>query len=208
MDNYKTAERFWTSIDKYPPYPNVLVRRLIDTNFISDRIQGSNSILDIGCGDGSMLLSLREFTDIGKFYGFDISNNLLSILRNKWGSYRKLIVEACNVLEINSFPHTDVTISLGFFPYIFNDSDIEDILDKIKSNIVIIRVPCSVGNDAEVINKYSAELNSDYSAIYRTFGKYEELISKKFKINEVSRAYPDSIESKYGTKHYFLVCSQ
>jgi SAM-dependent methyltransferase len=204
-NDYEVAKAFWTNSKNYPAYPNTLKRRLIDTNFVAERLFGIKSVLDLGCGDGSMLLSLREFTAIEEFYGCDLSSNLLSILENKWGNYSGLTT-ICGSLVSGPFPKTEATLSLGAFPYIFDDKDLCTILHNINSEVLIVRSPCTLLPKDEYINKYSEDLKAHYAAVYRTVDNCKKLLSDKFNVIETVRAYPDEIESKYGTKHFFFVC--
>jgi len=204
--NYSTAETFWRSRTEYPNYPNTKQRRLIDANFIVKEVSDCKSVFDAGCGDGSILISLREFTNIDTFYGYDISSALLDNLLNRWGSCCSLTTKIVNLSDFKDFPQTDVTLSLGMFPYIFNDEDLETLILNFKSNLLIVRAPCSVGSEREVINKFSEDLGAHYSAVYRTELEYRNILAKNFEVCGVERAYPDAIESKFGTKHFFFMC--
>jgi trans-aconitate methyltransferase len=206
MENYMVARTFWESRDKYPDYPNTLQRRLIDTNIIAPIAYKYDSVFDMGCGDGSMLLSLREFTNISIFQGCDLSHHMVDRLNNKWGWYPGLSVFVGDVLSGNRKYTTDIFLSLGVFPYIFYDKDIIDILDRIGSETIIVRSPCTLKKEDETINKYSDDLKANYAAIYRTVDNYIKILSSRFKVRDCFRAYPDDIESKYGTKHFFFIC--
>jgi SAM-dependent methyltransferase len=208
MDNYKTALDFWEKRKRYPNYPNTLQRRLIDTNFVVSKSADANSVLDIGCGEGSMLLSLREFTKIELFYGYDISPSLIKRLVDRWGNVPGLKVKIVNLIILRELPMTDITLALGSWPYIFDDDHLHKILGNIKSNLLIVRAPCTLGKDDEIINKFSEDLGENYASIYRTRDNYISILSKHFSVCEVSRAYPDEIESKYGTKHFFFVAKK
>lgn len=205
-DSYGVSLNFWMSKKKYPNYPNIMKRRLIDTNVVVEKLTNEKSITDIGCGEGSILLSLREFTELQTFEAYDLSEGLLHILIDKWGNYPGLFTYEKNLIDINRSITTDVSLALGSFPYIFNDNDLLKILSMIKSDVFIVRAPCTLNDKDEIINKFSVELGENYSAIYRTVSNYENLLSKYFFVHEVSRAYTDDIESIYGTKHYFFIC--
>ena len=210
MKEEQVALNFWGSIKSYPDYPNTLRRRLLDVNFVVNGVSEARSLLDIGCGDGSMLLSLREFTEIDTFYGYDVSPNLIDKLLSKWGwgNAPELITGVKDVTTIEKLSLTDVTLSMGFFLYIFEDSKLLDTLEKVKSELLIVRAPCTLKEEDEVINKFSEDLGEHYAAVYRTVPNYTSILSKHFNVTNTVRAYPDSIESKYGTKHYFFVCSK
>jgi len=208
MNNYKTALDFWKKRKSYPDYPNTLQRRLVDTNFIVDKLAGAASVLDIGCGEGSMLLSLREFTEIRLFYGYDVSPSLIKRLLDKWGSVPGLKAKVVNLITLKELPITDVTLALGSFPYIFDNDHLHKLLKNIKSNLLIVRAPCTLNKEDEIINKFSEDLGDNYASIYRTVDNYVSILSDHFIVSEISRAYPDEIESKYGTKHFFFVCKK
>lgn len=202
---YKTAKKFWTHRVDYPNYPYVLHRRLIDVNYVVQRTQELSSILDLGCGDGSLLLSLREFTRIKKYYGYDISRKLLNILKNKWGKYPGLIVKETDFIH-DKLPKVDVITSFGSFSYVFEDKQLHAVLENVNSSLLIVRASCTLKKENEVINKFSEELGAEYACIYRTVNNYMAILSDHFIVSEVDRAYSDEIESKYGTKHFFFVC--
>lgn len=208
MEEQQVALDFWKKRKNYPNYPNTLQRRFIDTNFVVDKLVGTSSVLDIGCGEGSMLLSLREFTEIGLFYGYDVSPSLIEKLLARWGNAPGLKAKVVDLVGLEKLPKTDVTLALGSFPYIFNNEHLRKILGNIKSNLLIVRAPCTLDKEDEVINKFSEDLGADYAAVYRTIDNYMSILSEHFIVSEVSRAYPDEIESKYGTKHFFFVCKK
>lgn len=205
-DHYNTATKFWKSREEYPSYPNLAERRLIDIGYIISKVSSEKSVLDLGCGDGSILLCLREFTFIKIFYGCDINSELLRKLADRWGWNTNTDVLTINedLTNLGELPVVDITLSLGSFPYIFDINDLKNILKAITSNVLIVRVPCTLKDKDEFINKFSKDLGDYYAAVYRTVSSYEKLFSKYFTVKEIIRAYPDEIESKYGTKHFFF----
>jgi SAM-dependent methyltransferase len=202
---YETANKFWTNREEYPNYPHVLQRRLVDVNYVAQRTRSLNSILDLGCGDGSLLLSLREFTQISKFYGYDISKNLLSILINKWGNYPGLTVKETDFL-CDALPEADVTTSLGSFSYVFEDEQLHALLKNVNSRLLIVRASCTLKNENELVKTFSENLGAEYAAIYRTENNLISILSEHFIVSEVTRAYSDEIESEFDTRHFFFVC--
>lgn len=206
--SYTVAKNFWSKRKQYPNYPNTKQRRLVDINFIINNIGDLDSILDIGCADGYLLIALREFTDATKFYGYDISEDMLKDLKLRWGLIKKLESKVCDFTKITDFPRTDLTVSMGLFPYIFDYNDLHNILVGIKSNTLIVRVPCTMKDKDEYINTYSEDLNSYYSSVYRTTSNYLSILNEFYTDVNMERAYSDNIESKYGTKHFFFVCER
>lgn len=197
--SYEVSKKFWTGINTYPDYPHLLKRRFLDLSFILKHSGYSNSILDVGCADCSMLILLKELTPMKHFFGIDISETMM---RKTSG----LILKVCDVTQAIDFPETDMTISFGMFPYIFDDKDLETILKNIKSDLLLARVPCTLKERDEYINKFSTELGKNYSSVYRTKDSYVKILSNFFNLEFVERSYPDEIEGKYNTKHYYFVC--
>jgi SAM-dependent methyltransferase len=209
-DYYKTSQSFWTSRRAYPSYPSLLKRRFLDLAFVLNHVSDTKSVLDLGCGDGYLMLLLRELTQIEEFYAYDISIQLLEVLEKKWlhENDRYLYTKITNFIKEESFPKTDITVCFGSFPYVFDIEDLNSVLEKIDSSKILIRNPCSIDGSAVSINKFSEELGAEYSAIYRTPDEYFSILSKHFKVTEMFRAYPNDIESKYGTKHFFFTCER
>lgn len=207
INYYDTAKKFWTDRVDYPNYPYVLHRRLIDLNYVAQRTRSLNSILDLGCGDGSLLLSLREVTQIRKFYGYDISNNLLNMLKNKWGDSPGLTVKETDFL-CDNLPEVDATTSLGSFSYVFEDQQLHDVLNNVNSSLLIVRASCTLKKENELIKTFSQDLGAEYASIYRTVNNLISILNEHFIVSEVDRAYPDEIESKYDTKHFFFLCKR
>jgi SAM-dependent methyltransferase len=96
----KIAEKFWKTRKKYPPVIYNYQRRYLDLGIILKYIDGVKSILDLGCGEGQVLLMLRELTDIKNYYGYDISQIFISNLIKRWGDYPGLEVKFINFLKL------------------------------------------------------------------------------------------------------------
>jgi len=206
MNETKVALDFWGKRTQYPNYPNTKQRRLLDVNFVVANGGNPSTILDLGCADGYLLIALREFTTASKFYGYDISKDLLRKLRLRWGNIKELETRVYDFTKDKDYPQTDLVLSMGSFSYIFKDEELHTLLRNVKSDLLIVRASCTLNKEDEIINKFSEDLGENYAAIYRTVSNYKSILSKHFIVSEISRAYPDKIESKYGTKHFFFVC--
>jgi SAM-dependent methyltransferase len=203
---FKVAKAFWHGLKSYPSYPFLKERRLVEIAYILRSIPSeAESLLDFGCGDGSTLVLLRELSSIKELWGLDLSERLIEIGKTKLGNTASLAV--ADFTEVEEIPPTDITLSLGVLPYIFDLELARRYLALIGSRRLILRSPCSVEGRIE-INKYSEDLGAQYAAVYRTLEEIEELLTDRFDILSVERAYPDEIESKYGTKQFFFVCEQ
>jgi hypothetical protein len=191
----KQAKTFWQKQTKYPNYDNIKERRLYELNYLVPKLKGMNSLLDLGCGDGALIKCLRELTHIKKYYAYDYAKGLLKDIPAITKYYD------CN--EPKQLPKTDITILAVVLQFMEEDK-IDNLLKRIKSDIVYIRSSCA--NKELRINTYSKQLKSNYESIYRTKKKTIEIISRHFKVKEVKRIYPNILESKYGHKQYVFYC--
>lgn len=198
MENSEVAKLFWTSQEDYPKYGTIKQRRLYELNYIVPKIFNKNSLLDLGCGDGSLIKCLKELTDIKLFYGYDFSLNLL---RNV-----PAITKFYDCYFPEELPKTDVTVFSGVIPFLFEDDIVSKNLEKIKSEIVYIKSPCSMENNDIFVNEFSEKLGKNYSSLYRTVPHMKNLIEKYFNIISIDRIYPDEIESEFGTKQFVFLC--
>jgi SAM-dependent methyltransferase len=206
MQNETVSQNFWESTDFYPNYPFVKERRKHEIDYLLKEIpHTAKSLLDLGCGNGSTVILLRELTYISEYYCYDISQGMLNTIGGNRDS--NLHTHVWNGNEENGeLPDTDVTISMNMLMYVFDDHKVEEIVKSIKSDIFIARISCN--NERLVINKFSEEFQTDYSGCYRTADEYVEIFKKSFSNVTVSRAFPDEIESAYSTKQMFFLCKR
>lgn len=199
-----TAYKFWNSLPTYPKYNAPIdLRRDYEVKFLLSKLKDALSILDLACGDGALITRLAEKTDIKKLYAYDFSETLIKNITNPLIKTR-----IYNVLKDSEpLPVTGVTICAGLLPFIFSDKEVIKVLDKIKSQKLFLRTPCSLENDSILVDKFSTDLNSNYASLYRTVPQVEKLLSKFFKVEKITRIYPDSIESNYGTKQFYFECT-
>lgn len=169
------------------------------------------SLIDIGCGDGSVTrtacglfagtLERIEVRDINPGY---VEGNVASLRHAHPAAQVAGTVGALDAgMEI---VRHDLCLLLGVLIYIMDDEAVLAGLARLKPKRLIIRVPCTGRAEDEAICKWSEDLKSEYAAIYRTLGNTLRLIERDFVIHEVGRAYPDAIESRFGTKQYFISC--
>jgi hypothetical protein len=198
MMEKETARNFWVTQDKYPNYGTIKQRRLYELNYIVPKLKNFKTLLDLGCGDGSLVKCLHELTDIETFYAFDIAEKMMKDIPAITGYY--------DCYNPKDLPQTDVTIFSGVIPFLFEDDIVHMNLEKIKSEFIYIKSPCSMEVSNISVDTYSEQLNSYYSSIYRTIPDMIKIINKHFKILEVNKIYPDEIESKFGTKQIAFIC--
>lgn len=193
----ETAKKFWQDSVEYPEYGNIKERRLYELNYLVPRLKG-NSLLDLGCGDGALLNCLVHLTQFCCFYGYDLSENLLKRVNSS------VKVKTYDCYNPEPLPDTDVTIMAGVLPFLFENETANTILGLIRSPVLFLRSPCALGGNSITVNKFSSDLQRDYASLYRTLPEVMELVGNHFRIEAVDRIYPDDIESKYGTKQYYI----
>lgn len=206
MTNNTNAKEFWVNQDFYPNYPFVKERRKHEVDMLLKHIPiNAKSLLDLGCGNGSTTILLRELTYIEDYYCYDISPSMLSKIGPDRDSQVHPFAFDVNT-DVLDFPAADVSICMNMFPYVFSDERLDEIIKAIKSDIFIVRITCDT--ERLEINNFSKDLGKEYSAIYRTFSEYRDVLIKYFKEVEISRAFPDEIESKFNSKQYFFICKR
>lgn len=203
----KTAEKFWKTRKEYPPVTCNFQRRYLDLGIVLNYTDGVDSLLDLGCGEGQMLLMLRELTNIKNYYGYDLSKTFIDNLIKRWGD-KPIETQVVNFTAINKLPKTDMCICMGVMLYISDDVILKGVLKRIRSKILIVRVPCSLGKNRLEIDKYSEDYKCEYAAVYRTIPEYISILSEFFNIKVIDRCYPDKIESSYGSKQFYFMCER
>ena len=191
------AKQFWKNQTKYPEYGTIKQRRLHELNYLVPKLKGVSSLMDLGCGDGALIKCLRELTDIKTYFGYDIATSLMEDI--------PAITHDYDCTDPEDLPPTDFTVFAGVIPFLFEDEQVHAVLEKIKSPQIYIKAPCSMDKPTKV-DTFSEKLQSDYASYYRTIPQMIEIISQHFEITDVSRAYPDDIESEFGTKQIIFLC--
>lgn len=192
------ANNFWKNCSKYPEYAaDIKLRRFYELKYLIPKLSG-DSILDLGCGDGALLNCLIFLTNFKRYYGYDLSANLLENLNPM---IERSVYDCYDPVTL---PKVDVTIFAGVLPYLFEDDIVIKLFSAMRTNTLFLRTTCTLKQESEFINKFSEELKENYSAIYRPLSQVLNLIQSKFKIESVDRVYPNNIESKFGTKQFYI----
>lgn len=199
MTNKDTAKRFWEGVIEYPMFGSKQ-RRLHEVAWLIPKLDGVETLLDLGCGSGELLALLLRMTDIKKFYGRDLSANLLAKVD------KRINTDTYDIYLGGQLPKVDAIILGGVLQYIFEDDIILKLLESLNCKKLFVRSVCN--SEELVINKFSEEMGGEYSSRYMTLEHLLKLLSHSFAIVDVRRAYPDNIESKYGTKQWFIECTK
>jgi cyclopropane fatty-acyl-phospholipid synthase-like methyltransferase len=189
----EASTAFWKSQTQYP-FAFTRRRRIHELNYLVPRLEktGGKRLLDLGCGDGSLLECLLRITDFEELYGYDVAENLLRDIDPR---IRTAVFDIANPTAL---PAVDVIIVAGVIQYVFDDQVVDALFARLTAPVVWIRSTCTLKPHTERINK------DGYAACYRTVPEVHALISRHFEVNAVDRVYPDELESAYGNRQFYF----
>jgi len=193
MTTTETASAYWKRQRAYP-FPFTRKRRIYELNYLLPRLEQvkGRRLLDLGCGDGSLLECLLRLTDYEVFHGYDISEGLMT------GIDPRVRTKLYDLTAPGDLPDVDATIIAGVIQYIFDDDTVRKVLEKVTSDIVWIRSTCTLKPERESIER------NGYASLYRTLPETIRLLSGPFVVSAVDRVYPDAVESQFGTKQFYF----
>jgi hypothetical protein len=201
----ETAKRFWRNQAAYPHWDDTKIRRYYDVQFIVPRLGAAETYCDAGCGDGGTALAIREVSNIKHFYLYDQSTAFISGIKRLWGD--SPVQLTAEVRELPApLPKSDVVALFGVLPFLFDDEQLASWLGSIPSDRLLIRTPCTMLAEDELIDTHSEALGAQYAALYRTLPNTLAILGTHFTAEEVMRIWPDEIESKFGTKQFVFSC--
>lgn len=135
------------------------------------------TVLDIGCGIGRWANNLKD--KIKLYHGIDFSENFINNNKERFRDYKNLnfMVMSASDMDLSKLKSTyDLIIINGVLMYI-NDDKLSNIFRDIKTlspHYIYIQESTSILDDRLTLkNFYSAELDTQYNAIYRTKYDYE-----------------------------------
>lgn len=187
------AKEYWSTKTEYP-FPFTKRRRIHELNYLLPRLEraGGTRLLDLGCGDGSLLECLLRLTNYTELYGYDIAESLLR------GIDPRVRTRVYDLTDAEPLPEVDVTIVAGVIQYIFDDDKVGAVLSRITSRNTWIRSTCTLQDVDQPVARDS------YASLYRTLGHTLALLTAHFEVSSVDRVYPDEIESPFGTKQFYF----
>jgi 2-polyprenyl-3-methyl-5-hydroxy-6-metoxy-1,4-benzoquinol methylase len=153
-------------------------------------LSGTQRVLDIGCGIGRWATSIHD--RISKYYGIDASSQLIDIAKT-YCPYANVAFEALATAELDDAWFADkgpfdCVIFSGILIYL-NDEEIEPLLSLVSrhtadNGVVYFREPMGVMTRLTLSGHWSEELQSNYSAIYRTSEELLACFRKAFPASE------------------------
>ncbi|MDD5596353.1 MAG: class I SAM-dependent methyltransferase [Victivallaceae bacterium] len=210
MDNgQEVIQKFWRSRGSDATWLSGQ-RLFANINWIIPKVQqNTDVIMDIGAGSGELTMALALFLDFKKCHLLDINENLLNEAGKKIHFINPKAQIYCNAIDISDlkeFSTVDLCLCLGVIIYLLDDDILRKFLAKINCKQLFLRAPCTLKDEDEEICTYSEALQAKYAAKYRTVNNTVSIIEEFFAIKEYGRVFPDSIESKFGTKQYMFNC--
>jgi trans-aconitate methyltransferase len=189
----ETATAFWRSQSQYP-FAFTRRRRIHELNYLVPRLErtGGKRLLDLGCGDGSLLECLLRLTDFEEFHGCDVAEELMR------GIDPRVRTAVFDIAQPGPLPQVDATIIAGVIQYVFDDAVVGELFARVTSPIVWVRSTCTLEAEAEQV------VRDGYASKYRTVPQTHALLARHFEVTAVDRVYPDDLESAFGTKQFYL----
>jgi cyclopropane fatty-acyl-phospholipid synthase-like methyltransferase len=173
-------------------------------------LNGSESILDVGCGTG-------RWADVvvpqcGSYVGTDFSPDLIEIASARFSTQPNaefICLPAEKVSFDNISRRFDVILSLGLFIYL-NDDELLQTLKGYASVAndscrLLIREPVGIEARLTILEHFSEDMDQTYNAIYRTEDELlefinAELFSAGFKLNSSGDVYEAALNNRSDTK--------
>lgn len=175
-------------------------------------------VLDIGCGNGRWYNSIRDYGL--QYVGADFSPSLIAIAQEKYKEDKlcqfyvnKADEISVDLLDKEKGMFSHVIIS-GVTLYL-NDNEVKLMLKKIseltqQGTIIYLREPMANKSRLTLNNHWSDDLQSHYSAIYRTQQELFSLINDcnddiSLKLLDAGKIYPDELNNRKETQQNYYI---
>lgn len=179
-------------------------------------------ILDIGCGVGRWCAHvLGDIGENGLYVGVDYSENILKLAADNYkadinaefyqSSFQQITKNLPQDLVSRGF---DTVIVNGVLMYI-NDDELMTALSQVKNLLkdggrLYLKESVGVKERLTLNNIYSAELTSNYSAIYRSIAEYSSYVQQLFTSGGYSLLYSgdmwgEDAKNRRETTAYFWI---
>lgn len=205
--DYEKIKTFWKvrakkqdldeSLTNFEKDKKELKKRIEEEKINKYVIMGKDkTLLDMGCGWGRW--SFYFANNFKRVIGVDFCDELIdaAFKIKKEKNIEKVTFYISPVQLFKTYEKFDVVLFSGIIQYL-NDYDVKKMLKNIekmtKENTqIILREPTGIKGRYELNNKYSKELKTNYSSIYRTKDDFEKLFGDiSFKLFRFDNMYPD-----------------
>ena len=178
-------------------------------------LSGCESILDVGCGIGRWADAL--YGKVGSYLGTDFTDGFIEVASSRCRDKEKFVflqADARNLANVGIENKFDIVIIAGLFIYL-NDEDFVKVLHNIlklvpSSARIVIREPLALEKRLTLKKVWSEDLNSNYSAIYRSVEEFEFVLNKTlgvegFKISTHGPLYPRALANRVDTQQFYYI---
>jgi len=103
--------------------------------WISERLNPGASVIDIGCGDGSVLFAIQKYKDI-EAYGADLSQFILDFLNTR--GIKGIFIDLNNENNMDTLPNCDHALILEVLEHLSKPEEyLFKILKKVNKSVFI-----------------------------------------------------------------------
>ena len=174
------------------------VRLAIVEQIIKDRLISSNenSIIDIGCGTGNLLMNLKKRDVKAKMFGIDISPKMIDLANdNLKNSNHKDLVFAKGAIEDLSIK-ADVVVSLGVSGYQKNQEKfLQQLTNHVEKYGILVFTTGNGDSLTRLIRLYLSRLHSKAKGIIKRDGVKFQTI-KESKVSSIMSENGFELEEK------------
>jgi SAM-dependent methyltransferase len=185
------------------------------------QLDKNSIVLELGCGTGRISKFITQVVD--KYVGVDYVKEFIDIIEKREdidkkentyflnNSFQGLVKESSNLPIKDKFNR--LIISGGVFMYI-NDTELKECVNNLielldESCIIYISEPIAIRERLTLNKFYSSNLESEYSAIYRTIDEYQQIFSvfykQGFKLKIDEEFFYNDIKLQKETKQWIFV---
>lgn len=186
-------------------------------------LEHDSTVLDVGCGAGRWAWHLCD--RVGHYHGTDFSPQMIELARTE--ARRRGVAHVCTFQVMSAAMLTlgsldvrgpyDVVMSCGMLMYL-NDTDcahfVRQVPDLVKATgLFYVTEPIGTPDRLTLVDHFSDELQTEYSAVYRTQSEYEALFAEilgpaGFEEIISEDLYPPELSPRTETKQYAWVYSR
>jgi len=141
-------------------------------------LKGGSAVVDVGCGMGNVLLSIKERVVSAKVYGIDISEKMIALANEKSKTLGYDDIDF-SVGSIKDVPvKADIVLSLGVLGYQENQKDfLTDLCSLVNDNGYLIFTTANGDSLLRALRRYLSKLHS--FVMKRTKSKGVEFLTMK-----------------------------
>lgn len=185
------------------------------------KLNSDSVVLELGCGTGRISKFITPY--VKEYVGIDYVSEFIEIIKNRKDININENIHFLNAsfqditkfkkLLPNKNKFNKIIISGGVFMYI-NDNELKECLNGILDIIdekctMYISEPIAIDERLTLNKFYSDSLESEYSAIYRTFEQYnkifDDIYKRGFKLSLSEEFFYDDIKLQKETKQWIFI---